>query len=72
MFSLPAFAQLNIPSGTQWVNTGNVTINVSNLDIINKGAFSAGTGVVKFTGNTTTNIDGTSAVAFYPMDVAKS
>ena len=72
MFSLPAFAQLNIPSGTQWVNTGNVTINVSNLDIINKGAFSAGTGVVKFTGNTTTNIDGTSAVAFYQMDVAKT
>jgi hypothetical protein len=70
--SLPAFAQLSIPSGTQWVNNGNVTINLSNLDLINNGTFAAGNSNVKFTGNVNNNIGGNVASSFYQIEIAKS
>jgi type IX secretion system substrate protein len=70
--SLPAFAQLNISPGTQWVNTGNLTINLSNLDMINNGNFSAGSSTIKCTGNTNNSIGGSSPNSFYQMEIAKS
>jgi hypothetical protein len=70
--SLPAFAQLTISSGTQWVNTGNVTLNLSNLDMINNGTFVAGNSNVKFTGNANNNIGGSAATTFYQVEIAKS
>jgi hypothetical protein len=70
--SLPAFAQLNISPGTQWVNTGNVTINLSNLDMINNGNFNAGGSMMKFTGTTDNTIGGSSAISFYQIEIAKS
>src|SRR5215471_15420462 len=70
--SLPAFAQLTISSGTQWVNNGNLTINLSNLDMINNGTFVGGTSNVKFTGNTNSNLGGSAATLFYQIEIAKS
>src|SRR5436190_13465109 len=70
--SLPAFAQLTISPGIQWVNSGNVTVNLSNFDWINNGNFSAGNSTIKFTGNTGNNIGGTSAISFYQIEIAKS
>jgi hypothetical protein len=70
--SLPAFAQFNISPGTQWVTTGNVTINLSNLDMINNGNFNAGGSTMKFTGTTDNKIGGSSAISFYQIEIAKS
>src|SRR5215831_13286815 len=70
--SLPAFAQLTISSGTQWVHSGNVTVNLSNLDMINNGTFVAGNSNVKFTGNANNNIGGNAATSFYQIEIAKS
>src|SRR5215471_12704846 len=70
--SLPAFAQLTISSGTQWVNNGNVTINLSNLDMINNGTFVAANSNVKFAGNANSNIAGSMASSFYQIEVSKS
>ncbi len=70
--SLPAFAQLSISTGTQWVNSGNVNVNISNLGMVNNGSFSAGNSIIKFTGNTVNNIGGNSATGFYQLEIAKA
>lgn len=69
--SLPAVAQLTISSGTQWVNNGNVIINVNALDIVNNGSFTAGNSIVKLSGGTGNNIGGSSATTFYQLEIAK-
>jgi hypothetical protein len=70
--SLPAFAQLTIAPGAQWINNGSVTVNLSNLNMINNGTFSAGNSTMKFTGNTSNNIGGSSANSFYQIEIAKN
>ena len=70
--SLPAFAQLTISPGANWVNSGNVTINLSNLDMINNGNLSAGNSTIKFTGNNSNTIGGSGANTFYQIEIAKS
>ena len=70
--SLPAFAQLTISQGTQWVNSGNLNVNVNNLDMVNSGNFVSGSSTVKFTGNGTNNIGGNSPISFYQVEIAKT
>jgi hypothetical protein len=69
--SLPAFAQLSISSGTNWMNNGNVIVNLSNLDMNNNGNFSAGSSTMKFTGATNNTIGGSAANSFYQIEIAK-
>ena len=70
--SLPAFAQVTITPGAQWVNNGNVNVNVNNLDVVNSGNFVSGSSTVKFTGNGTNNIGGSSPISFYQVEIAKT
>ena len=70
--SLPAFAQLMITPGAQWVNNGNVNVIVNNLDMVNSGNFMSGSSTVKFTGNGTSNIGGSAPISFYQMEIAKT
>jgi hypothetical protein len=70
--SLPAFAQLRISSGTQWVNSGNVAVVVNNLDLINDGTLVAGKSSIKFTGNQNSTITGSGTPAFSILEVAKT
>jgi hypothetical protein len=72
LLSCKGFAQLNIPSGTQWVNIGNVTVVMNNLDLLNNGIFSAGNSSIKFTGNQNSSITGTSMPTFSIIEVAKT
>jgi hypothetical protein len=69
--SLPTFAQLKIPSGTQWVNAGNTSIVLNDLDFVNDGNF-AGTGSVRFAGNQNSAISGANQTAFNILEVAKT
>src|SRR6266404_854184 len=70
--SLPAFAQLTISPGTQWVNNGAVTINLNNFDYINNGTFVTGNSVVKFSGTNLNNLGGNSPVTFFHLEIAKT
>jgi hypothetical protein len=70
--SLPAFAQLTISTGTQWVSGGNVNVVISNIDLVNNGTFSAGNSSMKFTGNQNSTIAGTSLPIFSILEVAKT
>jgi len=65
-------AQLTISGGTQLVTSGNVSIVLNNINFINDGAFTAGTGSVKFTGNQPSSISGASLPHFNILEVAKT
>ncbi|HEV8284566.1 MAG TPA: T9SS type A sorting domain-containing protein [Chitinophagaceae bacterium] len=70
--SLPAFAQLTIPGGTQWVNSGTVSVVINNMDLVNNGTFSAANSSVKFSGNQSSVISGTGLPVFNILEVAKT
>src|SRR5436190_15192807 len=70
--SLPAFAQLTIAPGAQWINNGGVIVNLSDLNMINNGTFSAGNSTMKFTGNAGSSIGGSSVNSFYQIEIAKN
>src|SRR6266496_5038459 len=70
--SLPAFAQLTISPGTQWINNGNVNIVIGNMDFVDNGSFSGGNSSIKFTGDQNSTITGATTTAFNIVEVAKT
>jgi hypothetical protein len=70
--SLPAFAQVNISSGTQWVNSGNVTVVMNNIDLVDNGIYTASNSSMKFIGDQNSVITGTSMPLFSIIEVAKT
>src|SRR6185369_5285242 len=68
--SLPAMSQVTISSGTRWVNSGNVTVNLQDIDLVNNGTFSPGQGKVKFTGDNSNGLTG--VTTFNELEMAKS
>ena len=69
---LMGHSQLTIGSGSQWVNSENVTVVLNNMNFINDGTFSAGTGSLKFIGNQNSTINGTSLPFFNILEIAKT
>ena len=65
-------AQLVITPGAQWVNTGTVTVSLQDIDFINNGTFTANNSIVQFSGSTVNNISGSSPIAFYDLQIAKT
>lgn len=72
LLSLPAFSQITISSGTNWVTSGNVTMTLQNIDLVNNGTFTAGNGSVKFTGNQNSVISGNNMTLFNILEVSKT
>jgi hypothetical protein len=70
--SLPGFAQLTISSSARWVTNGNVTVNLQDLDLVNNGTFTPGTGKVKFSGDGSNGLTGSSVTSFNELEIAKS
>ena len=64
--------QLKIETGANWVSAGNPTIVLQDMNFINNGFFSSGTGTVKFVGSQNSSISGSSPIGFYMMDIAKT
>src|SRR6187549_439932 len=70
--SLGGYSQLTITSGTQWNTTGNTTVVLQNMDLVNDGSISAGTGSFKFTGTQTSMINGSSMPLFSIIEISKT
>lgn len=68
---LQLFAQVKITAGAQWVNSGNVTVVINDMDLVNDGTFSTGTSIVRFTGDQNSSISGTSLPLFNILEIAK-
>ena len=66
------FSQLHIENGAQWITTGNATVVLQDIGLINSGTLGAGTGSFKFTGTQTTGITGVNLPSFYIIEIAKS
>jgi len=66
---------IKIQSGAQLVQNGNVKLVLNNSGLTNNGTFIPGTGAVVFSGNgalTSSFITGSSATAFYDLELNKS
>ena len=70
--SLGGYSQLTITSGTQWNTTGNTTVVLQNMDIVNDGSISAGSGSFKFTGTQNSMINGSSMPLFGIIEISKT
>ena len=70
--SLGGYSQLTITSGTQWNTTGNTTVVLQNMDLVNDGSISAGTGSFKFTGTQNSMINGSSMPLFSIIEISKT
>ena len=70
--SITGHAQFTITPGTHWVNSGNISVSLQNLDFINDGTFIASSSSMKFTGNQNSNIGGTSLPFFNILEIAKT
>lgn len=64
--------QVSISSGVSWVTTGNATVVLQDLSLVNNGAFYAGAGSFKFTGSANSTISGTALPSFNIIEVAKT
>ena len=69
---LMGHSQLTVSSGSQWLNSGNVTVVLNNMDFINDGTFSAGSGSLRFIGNQNSIINGISLPLFNILEVMKT
>jgi len=69
---LGGYGQLTISSGAQWINNGNTTIVLQNMDLVNNGSISAGTGSFKFTGTQNSIISGSSMPLFSILEISKT
>lgn len=67
-----SFSQLNVGSTAQWVTTGNASVVLSDMNLVNNGTIAAGTGSFKFTGTQNTDISGSSMPSFYIVEMAKT
>jgi hypothetical protein len=69
---LGGYGQLNISFGAQWVNNGNITVVLQNMDLVNNGSISAGIGSFKFTGTQNSTISGNSMPLFNILEISKT
>ena len=69
--SLVGHCQLNISTGAQWVNSGNVSVVLHDMDLVNNGSIIAGAGSFKFTGSQNSTISGNSLPLFNILEIAK-
>ncbi|HEY5968412.1 MAG TPA: T9SS type A sorting domain-containing protein [Chitinophagaceae bacterium] len=64
--------QLKIETGANWIAAGNPAIVLQDMNFVNNGLFSSGTGTVKFTGSQNSSISGSSPLGIYMLDIAKT
>jgi hypothetical protein len=69
--SLGLHAQLAIENGAQFTLAGNVQITLNNIDLVNNGGLSTGTGSILFTGKAVNKISGISNMVFYDLGMGK-
>ena len=66
------YGQLTINSGAQWINNGNTIVVLQNIDLVNDGSISAGSGSFKFTGTQNSTISGNSMPLFSVLEISKT
>ena len=70
--SLVGHCQLNISTGAQWVNSGNASVVLQDMNLVNDGSVIAATGSFKFTGSQNSTISGNSLPLFNILEISKT
>lgn len=65
-------AQLVVSAGAQLYVQGNAQLTLENTDLVNNGSFTAGTGTISFTGNSSSYISGNQPLQFYKLEINKT
>ncbi len=65
-------AQLVITPGAQFNITGNAQLTLQNTGLINNGNFTAGNGIITFSGNASSAISGSQPLQFYQLEINKT
>lgn len=63
--------QLYISAGGQVRMLGNAQLTLQNMNLLNNGNFSPGSGLVSFTGNNSSGISGSQTTVFYDVEINK-
>lgn len=71
LYACTISAQLTITPGAQFSITGNTQFTLHNTDLKNNGTFTTGNGIVTFSGNNISSINGNQPVQFYELEVNK-
>jgi len=66
------FGQLNIGSDAKWITSGNVSVVLQDMNLVNNGTISSGAGSFKFAGTQNTNISGFTMLSFTIIEIAKT
>ncbi|HEX6848367.1 MAG TPA: hypothetical protein VF144_15395, partial [Chitinophagaceae bacterium] len=69
---LPAQSGFVIYPGTQFVKSGSPVLVLQNMNFVNNGTYSAGSGTVKLTGSNATYINGNNTTNFYNLHAGSS
>src|SRR6186713_741715 len=72
LVSLVGHCQLNINAGAQWVNSGNTSVVLHEMSLVNDGSLIAGTGSFKFTGSQNSTISGNGLPLFNILEISKA
>ena len=65
-------AQFTISTGATFSFSGNAKLTLSNMDLVNNGSLSAGTGSILFAGNADNVLKGTQPINLYDIAIDKS
>lgn len=65
-------AQLKIEFGASWVVSGSPSIVLQDINLVNDGTITSGTGTFKFAGIQNSTISGSSIPGFYILEMAKT
>jgi hypothetical protein len=68
----PGFSQLQIENGVNWITSGNASIVLQDINLVNNGTIAAGSGSFKFTGTQNSGIIGNSQPVFGILEIAKT
>ncbi|RXK60526.1 T9SS type A sorting domain-containing protein [Lacibacter luteus] len=70
--SMQSMAQLTIQSGVQWITTGQVTVNLQDMNFVNNGTFLPGDGLLRFSGVQTNTISSSTSLQVQRLELQKS
>jgi len=67
-----SFGQVTIETGANWITSGNASVVLQDMSLINSGTLTTGTGSFKFTGTQNSGITGVNLPVFYILEIAKT
>ena len=67
-----AASQLVVGTGAHWVSSGNVSVMLQDMSLVNDGSITAGSGSFKFTGTQNSFINGNSLSLFNILEISKT